>query len=147
MISVKEGVYGFTGEYRWLSNFWSCTIVSKTGLVFDSTEAAYQAAKCANPDDMKRFEHLSAKDSKFLGRRIAIRPDWEFVKDRVMLAVLRQKFRPGTPLADKLLATGDLYLEETNTWGDKYWGVSGGVGKNRLGELLMQVRTELKGIT
>ena len=43
-----------------------------------------------------------------------------------------------------LLATGEEYLVEGNTWGDKYWGVCGGIGLNHLGKLLMQVRDELE---
>lgn len=36
-----NAIRGFVGEYRWLSNFWACRIVSKTGLVFGSAEAAW----------------------------------------------------------------------------------------------------------
>ena len=34
-------------------------------------------------------------------------------------------------------------LVEGNTWGDRYWGVYNGQGKNWLGRLLMQVRGEI----
>lgn len=44
----------------------------------------------------------------------------------------------------QLLATGTRYLEETNTWGDTYWGVCEGKGLNMLGKTLMQVRDELR---
>ena len=47
-------------------------------------------------------------------------------------------------LADKLLATGDAYLEEGNTWHDEIWGVYQGEGTNWLGLILMQVREELR---
>jgi predicted NAD-dependent protein-ADP-ribosyltransferase YbiA (DUF1768 family) len=43
-------------------------------------------------------------------------------------------------MKDKLMATGDAYLEETNTWDDVYWGVCNGVGKNMLGRMLMYIR-------
>jgi len=34
-------------------------------------------------------------------------------------------------------------LEETNTWGDKYWGVCNGEGENQLGKLLMKIRENI----
>ena len=46
-------------------------------------------------------------------------------------------------MMEKLILTGDSYLEEGNTWNDRYWGVCNGVGKNKLGEILMQVRKRL----
>lgn len=142
--TTKPGVYGFKGPHRFLSNFWECVVRSRSGVVFRSTEAAYQWAKCSNETRAAAFAAMSPAEAKKAGRSLRLRPDWEFVKEKVMLALLRQKFGPDNPdLRDQLLATGDLYLEETNHWGDKYWGVCGGVGKNRLGELLMLVRKEL----
>ena len=44
----------------------------------------------------------------------------------------------------KVLATGDAYLEEGNTWGDRIWGTVNGSGANRLGFILMQIRAEIK---
>lgn len=61
-----------------------------------------------------------------------------------MEEIVREKFTQNTELADKLLATGDAYLEEGNTWGDRIWGTVNGSGANRLGVILMQIRAELK---
>jgi hypothetical protein len=47
-------------------------------------------------------------------------------------------------LKTKLLATGDAELIEGNWWGDVYWGVCNGEGRNELGKILMQVRDELR---
>jgi predicted NAD-dependent protein-ADP-ribosyltransferase YbiA (DUF1768 family) len=44
---------------------------------------------------------------------------------------------------DKLLSTGDIELIEYNYWGDKFWGVCNGEGKNHLGKLLMKIREQL----
>ena len=60
-----------------------------------------------------------------------------------MLIGLYHKFKDPV-LRKKLLATGDEHLEEGNYWHDTYWGVCDGVGKNRLGELLMTVRKEVQ---
>ena len=42
-----------------------------------------------------------------------------------------------------LIQTGDSVLIEGNTWGDRVWGVCNGVGENRLGRILMKIRSEL----
>jgi len=44
----------------------------------------------------------------------------------------------------RLLATGDETLQEGNRWNDRYWGVCRGVGKNHLGNILMEVREYLR---
>ena len=33
-------------------------------------------------------------------------------------------------------------LEEGNTWADRVWGKVNGIGENRLGLILMQIRNE-----
>jgi hypothetical protein len=75
-----------------------------------------------------------------------MRPDWNDIKYSVMLDLVRQKFARGNWYSKKLLATGDAYIEEGNTWGDKYWGVDArtGVGENNLGCIIMIVRDSLQ---
>ena len=80
-------------------------------------------------------------------RQNPLRPDWEEIKDEVMLQVLRMKFSQNPEIAKELLATGDALLIE-HTRNDDYWADGGdGSGKNKLGLLLMQVREELKNLT
>jgi len=88
---------------------------------------------------------LNPSEAKRLGRRVRLRSDWEQVKYDVMLDVVRAKFNQHPDLAQKLLATGDEELVEGNDWGDTYWGVCNGRGKNMLGKILMRVRAELRG--
>ena len=77
-------------------------------------------------------------------RQNPLRPDWEEIKDEVMLQVLRMKFSQNPEIAKELLATGDAILIK-HTRNDDYWTDGGdGSGKNKLGLLLMQVREELK---
>ncbi len=47
-------------------------------------------------------------------------------------------------LAQRLLATGDAELVEGNNWGDRFWGICRGEGRNELGKILMKVRDELR---
>lgn len=140
-------IYGFRGNYAFLSNFYPCSIVYD-GARYTCVESAFQAAKCVDPDVKKNFANRgpwsTPPKAKKNGRFVKLRPDWDQVKDGIMLELLRLKFRD-PQLAGLLLGTGDDELVEGNTWNDTYWGVCNGVGKNRLGELLMQVRSELMG--
>ena len=72
-----------------------------------------------------------------------MRPEWEVIKLDAMISLLRLKFK-NPKMRAKLLATGDTYLAEQNTWNDLYRGTNSlGKGHNWLGKLLMQVRAEL----
>jgi ribA/ribD-fused uncharacterized protein len=127
----------FTGEHAFLSNFF----VEPDG---DTVEHYYQAFKTDDHKAMKRILNApTASAAKKLGRKVELHADWEEIKEDVMLHLLRAKFKD-EDLAQKLLDTGDAELVEGNKWGDTYWGVCRGKGKNRLGELLMQVRSELE---
>jgi len=87
---------------------------------------------------------MTAGQSKRAGRKLSLRHDWDEVKDQVMYEVCMSKFTKHPDLKEKLLSTGDAYLEETNHWGDTYWGVCEGVGTNKLGQTLMKIRKEIK---
>ena len=81
------------------------------------------------------------------GKKVALRRDWEAVKDDIMEEVVREKFLQNPELLRLLLDTGDTELTEGNRWHDTYWGVDifSGQGLNRLGEILMKLRAELGG--
>jgi N-glycosidase YbiA len=72
------------------------------------------------------------------------RPDWDEVKVEVMHAILRAKANQHEYVRRKLLATGERELVE-NSWRDDFWGWGPNRdGKNMLGKLWMQVRSELR---
>lgn len=138
---MRPAITSFTGDYRFLSNFW-LSPVSFEGMAFSTVEHAYQAAKTLDMDDRKRIAQLGSPGmAKRIGRLVTMRPDWEQVKLDVMLQLLLQKFQH-EPLRSMLLATTNAELIEGNTWGDVFWGVCRGVGQNHLGKLLMKVRHE-----
>jgi ribA/ribD-fused uncharacterized protein len=138
-----ETISAFQGKYRFLSNFWP-TVVHYDGLAFSSVEAAYQAAKCPEAESRLAFQNIGPSEAKKLGRSIRLRSDWDEIKLRVMLDLLREKFGPShEELREQLRNTGDAELVEGNYWGDRYWGVCNGTGENHLGKLLMQVRQEI----
>lgn len=138
----------FDGEYAFLSNYYNSPITYK-GYICPTVEHAFHAAKTDNEKEVLAIVNATTPGrSKRLGRQCTLRPDWENVKDDVMRTLLCKKFAI-PELRDKLLATGDATLIEGTTWHDNYWGVCscekcGGRGKNRLGELLMEIRKELR---
>ncbi len=136
-------ISAFTDQNRFLSNFWPCQVAYR-GLSFSSTEAAYQAQKCAVDSDKPPFQHLAPGTAKRLGRSVRMRPDWDSIKVQVMTELIALKFAEGSDLAAKLLATGDEELVEGNYWNDRFWGVCGGRGENQLGKILMARRSELR---
>ena len=140
IIHDDKNIKGFFGEYRWLSNYHVCDIYFE-GNKYGSTEAAYQAAK--SHDSFIRFQmtELSPGDSKQFAKTILIRNDWHNVKYDVMSTIVFDKFYRHKDLRIKLLETGDKYLEETNHWGDRYYGVCDGEGLNVLGNILMNIRS------
>lgn len=137
-----NNVKGFFSQYRWLSNFEPCHIEFR-GVMFHSSEAAYQSAKSGDPEDQKKFISITANDSRNLGQTVKTVEGWDEIKFHVMEEVLNSKFYKNSYLRDRLIATGSKYLEETNYWDDKFWGVCDGVGANYLGRLLMKVRRQL----
>ncbi len=102
--------------------------------------------KFTQPETRARIRDAATPGlAKQLGRGLpGLRADWESVKDSVMLAALRAKFTQHAKLRRLLLGTKDARLVE-HTRRDFYWGDGGdGSGKNRLGQLLMRVRDELR---
>ena len=76
-----------------------------------------------------------------------LRSDWEQVKDDVMRVALAAKFAQHPTLAQLLISTSAADLVE-HTKNDAYWGDGGdGSGLNRLGQLLMELRSKLREAT
>src|ERR1044072_6104356 len=151
---TDKAIYGFFKEHRFLSNFHVCSIIYE-GIEYTSTEAAYQAAKIYFSDSKLRTNvergRIAAMDPSESKRdthkesfKEMIRLDWEDVKVGIMYEINKYKYTQHSELRDMLLETGDKYLEETNWWGDKFWGVVDGEGENQLGMLLMRIRNEIK---
>lgn len=140
-LETLDSVRGFFGKYRCLSNFWPCN-VRIDGLNFSSSEAAYMAQKTLDPAVKLQFAQcITGKDAKALGYKIQIRDDWDDIhRIHAMYRVLFAKFTQNTDLLAILMGTQTKYLEESNWWGDTYWGKVDGVGFNHLGETLMTIR-------
>ena len=134
----------FTGAFRFLSNFFPSPVEFE-GLTYATVEHAFQAAKTVNPVERERIQRCSTPGAaKRLGREVVLRPEWERIRLGVMKELVRQKFTHDPRLRAQLLKTYPHPLVEENTWGDRFWGVCGGVGENHLGRILMEVRAGLR---
>ncbi len=137
--------YSTTGEYGCFSNFSRHAVFLK-GKRWPTSEHYFQAQKFAGePDeeDVRKANKPMLAASMGRDRKRPLRRDWERVKERVMMEALRAKFTQHEELKAVLLGTGEAVLVE-HTPNDSYWGGGGdGSGRNRLGQLLMQLRAEL----
>lgn len=142
---IKE----FSGRFRFLSNFYVLsTEILYEGLAYASVEHAYQAAKTLDKAQRRAISRMRTPgEAKKAGKNISLRPDWEQVKQNVMLDLLRLKFAQPA-LAKQLADTVGHKLVEGNYWHDNIWGICtckacGNDGQNYLGQTLMQVRDEI----
>lgn len=134
------------GPYAAFSNFTPHPF-TLDGLVWPTVEHYFQAAKFPGHSHAETIRQAtSPRSAKMLGRTRAVplRADWETVKDDVMRRGVRAKFEAHDDLRALLLSTGDEELIE-DAPRDYYWGRGAkGTGKNRLGQILMEVRATLR---
>jgi len=132
----------FTGKFKFLSNFFMKPVIYN-GKEYPSAEHAFQAQKttCSRYHNWIQQSETPGEAKKF-GRAAPLRKDWKKVKFDIMREILRAKFSD-KKLKIKLLETEDAILIEGNNWRDREWGVDI-TGENKLGELLMEIREELK---
>lgn len=142
---VKNEINAFEGQYKFLSNFFLRPLVGLDGIIYPALENAFQSFKTTDKEEREIFESITPAKAKQKGRQLDLRPDWDKLKDHFMWQLLTIKFQDRY-LRVKLLDTGSLKLVEGNWWGDTYWGRCNGVGENKLGVLLMQVREELRRV-
>ena len=136
--SSREKPYGcfsnFSRHGFELDGFWWVT-----------SEHYFQAQKFVDTDRLwadKIREVKTPKDAAKMGRSRShpLRSDWEEVKDEIMKQAVLQKFQTHGDIREVLLSTGEMLIVE-NSPIDYYWGCGkDGSGKNRLGEILMEVR-------
>lgn len=133
----------FEGNYEFLSNFAPCYIRYE-GVLYTSVECAFQAAKVSDINIKKQIAQLTPKDAKKYGKKVKLRPDWDNVRIDIMRDLLKIKFNDDHfGYRQKLVNTGDSYIEEGNKHHDTFWGVCNGIGENHLGKLIMEIREEL----
>ena len=136
-------ISNFKGKYFYLSNYYNSPVIYE-GIKYKNNEAAFQSMKTLDIKLRKSFSLLEPNEAKYKGRNIKLREDWEEVKDDIMYNIVLEKFKQNPDLKKRLISTGNEELIEGNSWNDTYWGVCLGHGQNKLGEILMKVRNELR---
>ena len=120
------------------------------GETFATSEHAYQAGKARTAAVRKWL--MEAPSPALLSMAAHglyywdVAPGWSKIKFDRMRAVLRAKFTQHEDLHALLLSTGDARLVESATVDNevnRLWGEVNGSGRNMLGTLLMELRTEL----
>lgn len=132
--------------YGVFSNF-SAHPFTLDGQLWPTSEHYFQAQKFVGYPEHQEAIRLAKTPmeaaEKGRERHRPLRKDWHTVRDDAMRRALRAKFAAHPELAELLRSTGDEVLIE-KTSSDYYWGCgTDGTGKNRLGELLMELRKEL----
>lgn len=158
----KDNHVGFGGlhsNFSPFSNWYSCKI-PYMGYSFANSEQAYQYSKAIYCDDNGAATHIryttDPKAAKELGLKVTglANTDWENEKSDIMYEILKIKFKNNDELKQELLNTQDRQLVECGF--DKYWATgislnsddvfdsSKWTGSNKLGQILCQIRSELK---
>ena len=138
--------YRVREPYGEFSNF-AAFPIKLMGHTWPTTEHFFQAQKFAGSE----HEHVVRKaKSPMIAARLGrsrkqpLRRDWGSSKENIMRQALRAKFTQHDNLRALLLGTGEALLVE-HTEKDRYWGDGGdGTGRNRLGQLLMELREQLR---
>ena len=154
------GFYAPDQENGYLSNWYSCSF-EYGKYTYSSAEQFMMAQKAALFRDYDAFfKILNTNDQgkiKRLGKQVANYKDdvWDRLRGPMMRRGLRAKFQQNPDLLEKLLATGNDILVECSA-SDKIWGIGLSVddkrikniakwkGRNLLGTVLMQVRSDLR---
>lgn len=133
---------------RWkFSNFRICPIL-EDGIEYPSVENYYQAHKTSSKEKRKEVMFLTPSEAKRWAQALPLPADWDAQKEKVMLNALWVRYNR-EPFKSELLSAPVGDLIEWNYWHDNYWGIctcakcDGKKGKNRLGELLKQIKADL----
>lgn len=144
-----------------LSNFEKCYIKHK-GHLFATTEQAFMWEKAIFFNDHENANKILKEENpakaKKLGREVKNFDDskWSKVCYEIMYKINYEKYFQNTRLKNILLNTGDKILVEANGAPDNRWSCglyadndkilneSNWTGTNYLGQILMQIRQELK---
>lgn len=134
--------YETNKPYGCFSNF-ADFVVEIDGLIWPTSEHYFQAMKFT---DVAYRETIRSAPKAFEAARLGrdrsqpVQDDWNEAREAVMRKALKAKFEQHDDLRAILVSTNGALIVE-HTANDAYWGNGGdGSGRNRLGELLMEVR-------
>jgi len=137
--------YSVSDEYGEFSNFARYPI-KVGGKMWPTSEHYFQAMKFESKKDQEEIRKTKSPmeaAKKGRDRKRKLKKNWESIKDNVMRDAVLAKFTQHEDLKALLLSTGDAKLIE-HTENDSYWGDGGdGKGKNKLGQILSEVRAKI----
>ena len=150
------------GEYRNFSNM-SAHPIEIDGKKYQTVEHYFQGMKAETFADSETFDKIvlakTPKAVKALGQKVANFDEkkWDEMKDGIMEMGVRTKFVQHPELRKQLMETGDKLIGEANAR-DSYWGIGTSIesdkskvpskwrGQNKLGKILMNLRSEFTNL-
>ncbi|NOT79812.1 MAG: NADAR family protein [Bacteriovoracaceae bacterium] len=137
--------YSIKNSYGEFSNFALFPLVID-GVSWPTSEHYYQAHKYLEPELIEKVRLASTPmEAAKMGRdpNFPKRSDWDTYKDVAMEIAVVAKFNQYPVLQELLKSTNKSFFYE-HTKNDCYWGDCGDrTGKNKLGLLLMKIRSTL----
>lgn len=155
IIEVNGEIY-FQSEHAYLSNF-ALTPIVEGNMVYLSAEHMYQAQKCRHMKDEGRLkqvvEAVTPLEAKRIADALTETQDWKDIRDTIMERVVSAKFDQNKHLADLLVKTGSVPLNEATR--NSHFGIGvnlhakeikdkGYHGENKLGRVLMAKRNNIR---
>ena len=147
-MSTPYRFYGHNpSKQGWMFSNFSNHGVTIDGKFYSTTEHYFQSMKFVTTDETWA-EAIRKANTPYLckimggSREHPLRKDWESIKDNVMRKALIAKSQH-KDFVKELMATGDKTIIEASPT-DYYWGEGKSkTGKNMLGVLLMELRSNL----
>jgi len=139
--------YDKDAPYYEFTNFASVP-VTYNERIYPTSEHLFQSLKFIEEEDIELIRSQpSPRDAFDMAQRMRtkVRKGWleDCLNIQMMEKVVQLKFTQDESLKRMLLATGDAILIEDSPI-DPFWGIGAdGKGKNKLGEALMKVRSQL----
>lgn len=127
------------------------------GIEYHNIETAYQSQKLEKESDRRKVAYLNPEEAKSFARGLPKRRDWEktfsendprrtelciCLKDVVMYELLEIKFKKSKECRLRLVATNDAEIVKENNVGEIYWGKCSGIGQNKIGRMMMDIRSK-----
>ena len=135
----------YTPEFYVFNNF-SAHAIEFRGKLYPTSEHAYQAAKCTDPQGQEAIRTArspyQAKELANKTYKAAKDRDWGSKKVAVLEEILRAKLAQHPEAQEALRKSGNEDIVEDSPT-DSFWGEGAdGSGQNMLGKLWMKLRDE-----
>jgi ribA/ribD-fused uncharacterized protein len=137
----QQPITDFSSEFHWLSNF-SPSPIDFEGDLYMTVENAFQAAKTDDHRARALIRDCGPDEAKMRGMHVPLRAGWDDQRVEIMVGLLQAKFAIPA-LRSRLIATAQRQIVNRNVFGDTFWGICRGQGRNALGEAIMRVRDSL----